>query len=168
MQAADAGSKTLPERCTVARLGISQLDDINGVVTRAVQTWDIPARVKRLAMSSYHYHPADLDHMVLLGARRQHALAGVMALEPAAADEEEDGATLAIHGLYVEPCVQGTGVGSCLIQAAVNHARNRGCRRIVVRAVRQARGFFASQGFQALPTGTDRTGYPHAFCLRLS
>jgi hypothetical protein len=60
------------------------LPEINGVVGRAIATWQLPERVKRLSLPSYRYHVHDLIHLHLVVAEDdEHALVGVAAWEPA-------------------------------------------------------------------------------------
>jgi len=41
----------------------SDLDTVNAVVTQAMLSWDLPARVRRLALPSLIYSSLDLEHM---------------------------------------------------------------------------------------------------------
>jgi GNAT superfamily N-acetyltransferase len=150
-----------------ACLGPDDIDAINGVVSRAIQTWDLPDRVKRLALPSYLYTSADCEHMAVRGARHDRKLIGVLALEPVSSAQHAAAHTLAIHGLYVEPSWHRAGVGTLLLQTAVTHAEEHGCRRLVAKAIRHSRGFFIRQGFDEAPAGAAGSGYPHTFLLTL-
>ena len=57
------------------------LDAINQVITRGVMTWNLPERVKRLSLPSYHYDKLDLQHFQILLACIDDTLAGVIALD---------------------------------------------------------------------------------------
>jgi hypothetical protein len=58
----------------------ADLDAVNAVIERAVMTWQLPERVKRLAMPSYRYGPHDLAHLHLVVADDNvHGIIGVAA-----------------------------------------------------------------------------------------
>ena len=64
----------------------TDLDAINAVIERAVMTWNLPHRVKRLTLPSYRYNAHDLDHLhMVLAGDAGHAVLGVAAWEPAQA-----------------------------------------------------------------------------------
>ena len=47
------------------------LDAINGVIEAAVMSWQLPERVKRLALPSYRYNAMDLKYFSLAVAERR-------------------------------------------------------------------------------------------------
>ena len=138
------------------------LDEINSVVSAAIGTWDIPARVKRLALPSYLYSDLDARHLVFIGAWRQQRLIGVAALEPADLGKHTDGHhAMLLHGLFVDPKAHGQGVGSRLVAAAKRASWTRGYSELRVRAERNATGFFLRQGFGRLAAVDGERGYPY-------
>lgn len=145
----------------------ADLAALNAVIGRAVMTWRLPDRVKRLAMPSYRYHSHDLDHLELLVAECcDGRIVGVAALEEAAPRDLPAGRTgLLLHGLYVDPEEQGCGVGSRLLQAAGASTRARGYDGLLVKAQPDAVGFFAKHGLTRLEATDPARDYPYRFWL---
>ncbi|MBW8330187.1 MAG: GNAT family N-acetyltransferase [Thiobacillus sp.] len=155
---------------TAFRLRQAHADDlpaINGVVERAIATWKLPERVKRLSLPSYRYHAHDLVHLHLVVAEdTDHAQVGVAAWEPANPRDLPTGKNgLLLHGLYVDPAHQRRGVGSQLLDAATEAARTQGLAGVLVKAQADAIGFFEACGLQWLPVGDAARHYPHRFWL---
>jgi len=155
---------------TAFRLRQAHADDlpaINGVVERAIATWQLPERVKRLSLPSYRYHVHDLVHLHLVVAENaDHALVGVAAWEPASPRDLPAGKIgLLLHGLYVDPAHQHHGVGGQLLDAAAAAARTQGCDGVLVKAQADANGFFEARGLQRLPVEDAARHYPHRFWL---
>ncbi|MHB1189166.1 GNAT family N-acetyltransferase [Thiobacillus sp.] len=145
----------------------ADLPALNGVIERAIATWQLPERVKRLSLPSYRYQAHDLDHLHLVVAEdAEHALVGVAAWEPAGPrglPAEKRG--LLLHGLYVDPSHQHRGIGSRLLDAAAAAARSQGFDGVLVKAQADANGFFAARGLQRLPVTDPARDYPHRFWL---
>jgi hypothetical protein len=77
MQAPTTGFRLRPAHA-------ADLPALNGVIERAIATWPLPERVKRLTLPSYRYQPHDLDHLHLVVAEDAGGTAvGVAAWEPA-------------------------------------------------------------------------------------
>jgi len=154
---------------TIRSLGSMDLDRANAVVEAAVMTWDLPARVKRLSLPTYRYHAHDLEHLTLVGAEDvTGAIIAVGAWEPASSAETPAGVRgLLLHGLYVVPACHGSGIGSCLLDAALKAARDGGFAGLLVKANRDARGFFAARGMQQLATEDTGRDYPYRFWANL-
>ena len=149
--------------------GADDLAALNGVVERAVMTWRMAERVKRLSLPSYRYHARDLDHLHLVVAEDPlHAIVGVAAWEPATPRDLPDGRRgLLLHGLYVDPAHQRRGLGSVLLDAATVAARTAGYDGVLVKAQADASGFFAGRGLPPLPVRDPARDYPHRFWLAL-
>ena len=68
----------------------------------------------------------------------------------------------AVRALYVDPPAQGAGVGSALLDAALEHLRERGFRGVDLWAFadnHHARDFYERRGFAVVEEGSDpRTG----------
>ena len=146
--------------------GAADLARMNAVVERAIATWQLPERVKRLSLPSYRYHAHDLLHLHLAVAEADDAIVGVAAWEDASARDVPGGARgLLLHGLYVDPSHQRRGLGSALLDAAVAAARAGGFDGVLVKAQADASGFFASRGLQRLPVEDPARDYAHRFWL---
>ena len=151
-----------------ARAG--DLDALNRVSERALMTWDLPDRVKRVSLPLYRYDAHDLDTleaMLIESAGRQVVAVG--AWEPAPADETPDEMRgLLLHGLYVDPERHGQGLGTGLLQAVEQAARDRGADGVLVKAQRDAEGFFLLRGFERLPIRDVDRDYPNRLWKGLS
>jgi GNAT superfamily N-acetyltransferase len=64
-----------------------------------------------------------------------------------------------LHNLYVAPAWRGCAVGRALVEAALQHARGRGCRSFSVGTATDnaaARAFYRHLGFEAAPAAGPR------------
>ncbi|MDZ7804576.1 GNAT family N-acetyltransferase [Thiohalophilus sp.] len=140
------------------------LPELNAVIEAAVMGWNLPERVKRLALPSYRYDEHDLDHLDLWVAQIPPALVGVVALEPADRRELPNGQCgLLLHGLYVHPEYQHQGIGRQLLQLAEQQVRERQLDGLLVRAQSGAGEFFAAQGMQTLETRDEGRDYQYRY-----
>lgn len=148
----------------------SDLPAINQVIEAAVMTWDLPERVKRLSLPSYRYHELDLKHLIMVVAETDAAgIVGVAAWEPAEAKDCPAGQSgMLLHGLYVDPSAQGSGIGSALFndaEAAAHIARVDG---LLVKAQVDAAGFFTARGMRRMTPGDARRDYAHRYWKAVS
>jgi GNAT superfamily N-acetyltransferase len=140
------------------------LGAVNELIGRAMQAWSISARVRRLTYPGYCYHEADLAHLQLVLAELAGQLAGIAAWEPAASGEVPGtGSGLLLHGLYVRPDLQRRGIGTRLLDAALEAAQRGGHDGLLVRANRDARDFFRAAGLQELAVQDAARDYPYRF-----
>jgi N-acetylglutamate synthase-like GNAT family acetyltransferase len=147
----------------------ADLDAINAVVARAIHTWKLPDRVKRLALPVYRYTPEDLAHLQLRVLEQASGIVAVAAWEPAnPRDLPGAGSGMLLHGLYVDPARHGQGLGARLLGDAAGAARDRGHEGILVRAQADAEGFFARRGFRRLPVRDEARDYAARLWLPLS
>jgi GNAT superfamily N-acetyltransferase len=142
----------------VGRPTPSDLPAVNAVIEAAVMGWALPERVKRLALPTYRYNAADLEHLVFALARaaadgRVLGVAAWEAADPASCPAGKNG--LLLHGLYVRPESQRAGVGRALVRVVLQAAAAAGHTGVLVRAQRDAEDFFAHQGFARLPAGDN-------------
>ena len=148
----------------------ADLAAVNVVIQRAVTTWKLPERVKRLVMPTYLYTAHDLEHLhIVLAEDSAAGVVGVAAWEPAAARDCPRGLRgLLLHGLYVDPGQRRHGAGARLLSAAAAAARERDCDGVLVKAQADAEGFFRKQGLQPLAVEDAGRDYPHRFWLDLA
>lgn len=155
-------SQIILRQATTADLGA-----VNAVIERAVKTWNLPDRVKRLALPTYLYTEHDLQHLhIVLAEDSAAGVIGVAAWEAAAARDCPKGLRgLLLHGLYVDPDQQRRGIGTRLLSAASNAALKNGYDGLLVKAQADAESFFRSQGLQQLAIEDASRDYPHRFWL---
>lgn len=145
----------------------NDLPAINAIVERAVMTWQLAERVKRLSLPSYRYHEHDFVHMHLVVAEdAAGTLAGFAAWDVADPRDAPGGQRgLLLHGLYVDPVRHGEGIGSRLLAAAATAARTDGHDGLLVKAQADANGFFIARGLRLLPVTDPARDYPHRYWL---
>lgn len=149
-------------------IAIAELDDVNAVIAAAIDTWQLAPRVKRLVLPSYRYGADDFTHLSFIGARRDGRLLGVASFEPAETRHSPGGRrAMLLHGLYVRPDAQRARIGMRLLDAVKDAARERGFDGLLVRAERNAVGFFAKAGFAPLAVEDAQRDYPHRLWAEL-
>ncbi len=139
-----------------------ELDTINALIGRAVYSWELPERMKRISLPVYQYRAGDLEFMRLVVAEDPDGgIVGVAAWELAGARDAPRGqSALLLHGIFVEPQLHRCGIGSRLLGAAVQAAANEYYDGLVARAQSGAVPFFEALGFDLLPLETD-SDYPY-------
>lgn len=145
--------------------GRADLEAINRIIEAAVMTWNLPERVKRLALPSYRFTALDLEHLetVLAENDRQQTI-GVAAWEPADTRDTPAGhAALQLYGLYVAPSYHRQGVGQRLFRAAETAVCQQRFDGLLVKAQEDAIGFFIAQGMHRLPAADPVLHYAHRF-----
>lgn len=155
-------------RMTLRPAELGDLDAINRIITRAIGTWNVSERVKRLSLPLYHYQAEDLDHLTFLLAMDEDRPVAVAAWEPAEAEQLPAGRSgLLLHGLYVDPEVAGSGIGSSLLHACRDAAVEQNLDGVLVKATRDAIGFFERNGLVRLPVIREDRDYPLRYWLAL-
>jgi N-acetylglutamate synthase-like GNAT family acetyltransferase len=139
------------------KASLDDLDDINHVIEAGVMIWDLPARVKRLSLASYTYDAIDLQHLQIYIAEADRQCVAVIALDPEHITIDNN---LLIHGIYVHPEKQGKGIGKFLIEAVENIARTLSASGLLVKAQKDAVGFFTATGMVKLPAHNKKRDYP--------
>lgn len=140
------------------------LDDINALIEAAIMTWDLPERVKRLTLPSYRYSEQDMLHLEMVIARVDLTIAGVAAWEEADSNDTPDSKTgLLLHGIYVDPGLHKTGIGTRLFQAAEEAMQEKGLDGLLVKAQSGAEAFFEKQGMSRLPVDDPSRHYANRY-----
>jgi GNAT superfamily N-acetyltransferase len=150
---------------TLRPASASDLPAVNGVIESAIDTWQIPARVKRLCMPLYHYSAHDLAFMDLVLVEAEgNGIVGVAAWDQADPGETPAGqSALLLHGIYVAPAQHRKGIGTYLFEAAVKAASSRGLDGVLVKAQPGAEQFFTSLGLERLAVDDASRDYPYRF-----
>lgn len=145
----------------------NDLDAINQVVEAAVMTWQLPERVKRLALPSYHYHEHDLDYYELVVAESDNQIVGVAAWDTTAHQGPGQTRALLLHGIYIMPEQQHRGIGRRLFVAAEAAAGIRAMDGVLVKAQKDAEGFFRAQGLEKVAARDPARDYENRYWKRL-
>jgi GNAT superfamily N-acetyltransferase len=155
---------------TLRPASTSDLPAVNGVIESAIDTWEIPERVKRLCMPLYHYSVNDLAFLDLVVVEAAGVgIVGVAAWDQAAAGEAPAGhSALLLHGIYVAPGQHRKGIGTRLFEAAVKAACSRGLDGVLVKAQPGADVFFTALGLERLPVEDASRDYHYRFWKALS
>jgi L-amino acid N-acyltransferase YncA len=155
----------MPEAISIRPAQSADFATLNGVIERAISSWNLPERVKRLSLPSYRYQAHDLDHLHIVVAEDEaHAIVGVAAWEDANLRDLPQGKRgLLLHGIYVDPAQQHRGIGSRLLDAARQAACAGGFDGLLVKAQADANGFFAARGLVPLPVENPERDYPHRY-----
>ena len=126
--------------------------------------WNLPERIKRLALPVYRYTPTDYEHLEIIVAERDDkGIVGVAACEIAEAAEVPGKSALLLHGLYVRPDFQHEGIGSQLFETVEALVPEHGCDGLLVKAQTDAVGFFEVQGMQQLESIKPDSDYALRF-----
>jgi GNAT superfamily N-acetyltransferase len=154
----------VPEKASLRTATREDLEDINAVIEAAVMNWNLPERIKRLALPTYRYSPIDYEHLEIIVAEIVgKGIVGVAACEIADADEVPGQTALLLHGLYVRPEVQHQGIGSQLLRAIEALVPGHRCDGLLVKAQTDAVEFFEYHGMQRLESINPASNYAHRF-----
>lgn len=132
----------------------NDLADLNDVIERAVMAWPLADRVKRLALFTMQYDEQDLKHLEIFAALLEGNLIGVASWDP-------DHESTLFHGLYIDPRLQGKGIGKQLMDHVFSRAKSFGRGSMLIRAERVSAAYFAKEGLA--PIETAETEYPYQF-----
>lgn len=151
-------SELSPNRCCdIGPAAVADLAAINRIVEDAMQGWNISARVRRLSLPLYRYSEQDLAEFECALAKAPE-IAGVAALELPA---RGDGPAIALlHGIYVTPQRQNSGIGGLLLRWAELDAQQRGIASLCVRARPEAVAFFEARGYLPATDSGSTAAYP--------
>ena len=158
------------ERMPPAGIGIrpagkADLDAINRVIKAAVMSWRLPERVRRLALPAYRYSDFDLECLeAVVATDMRGQIIGVATWEETTgADVPAGSVALQLHGIHVHPACHGRGIGRRLFRTAETAVHRQHCAGLLVRAQRDACGFFVALGMQRLVVERPGRDYAHRF-----
>lgn len=137
------------KRVSMRQAHKADLEAINGVIDAAIMTWDLPERVKRLSLSSYHYTEIDLSHYEIQVAVQDDHIIAVLAWdkEPHRVQQQRG---LLLHGIYVHPDRQHHGIGTQLFQEAEKAVEEQQLDGLLVKAQKDAEAFYIARGMHKL------------------
>lgn len=146
-------------------ISASDLETANAIVTAAIETWDMPPRLRRLVAGTHQYEAGDFQTMRLFLLQMETGeTAGLLAVEDyPGAEADCSGRVLLLHGLYVHPDHQRQGIGRAAVAAAKQLASENGFAGILIKAHASANAFFESLGLSRLPVRDETADYPHRF-----
>jgi N-acetylglutamate synthase-like GNAT family acetyltransferase len=147
------------------KLNSIDLVRINGIIKAAIDTWQLPERVKRISLPLYCYEEEDLMHMQFLIAETVDAgIVGLATLEEIDTTELASAQhTLLLHGLYVDPFYHRRGIATRLVESAELSARESGISGLLVKAQVDAVSFFNQAGFTKLPVEDYSRDYVYRY-----
>jgi GNAT superfamily N-acetyltransferase len=160
-----------PLSCSLEAVNRSARAEVNAIIAAAIDSWPLPARLRRLSVPVLAYRDDDFDAyaiaLVHCAGRSEGAPVGVVArcLETSVAD----GSYLFVHGLYLLPALQRRGIGRELLGRLEGEAVEARARGVLVKAERVALPFFLGAGYAQLAPGEGPGGdYPYRCWRELS
>ena len=146
----------------------NDLDAINQIIEQAVMAWQLPERVKRLALPSYRYTQLDMKYFTLVIAERENTIVGVVAWDIDSHHGPKDSSGLLLHGIYVLPEHQHCGIGGRLLTEVENAARRAKMDGVLVKAQNDAVEFFLARGLSKLDAQDIQRDYENRYWKQLS
>lgn len=145
------------------------LSSINAIIARAIESWALPERVKRLTLPSLQYNQTDLDFQDLWVAELEKTIVGMSTWEEAGrSDCLDNSPTLLLHGIYVDPEAQGQGVGKTLFRQAEAASQAMAMAGIIVKAQKGSEGFYRAMGMSPLPVTDASRHFERRFSKRFA
>jgi N-acetylglutamate synthase-like GNAT family acetyltransferase len=148
----------------------ADLPRVNDLITRAIDTWRVSDRVKRISLPLYRIQADELAYFQVIVAEDERGeIVGVAAIEPpgAVTGSKQEGFNMLLHGIYVDPAQHRNGVGSRLLSRVEAMVAEQGCHGLLVKARADAAGFFEARGFERLPVSDAARDYPHRYWKRI-
>lgn len=143
----------------------TDLSSINSIIESAVMGWHIPERVKRLSLSSLNYSDDDFKYYQIMILELDHIPAGVLAMDH---DTYRQDNTSLIHGIYVTPDKQKKGIGTHLLAEAEKLAHQQQARHIMVKAQKDASGFFEACGMKKMAIENEQQDFSSRYTKAIS
>jgi N-acetylglutamate synthase-like GNAT family acetyltransferase len=151
------------QKITIRPANKTDLPAINRVIEKSVMTWQLPERVKRLALPSYRYDELDLQHFSVIVASDDGHIIGVAAWDTEPCQGPNDTKGLLLHGLYVDPQQQRRGIGRQLLASVEAGAREQQADGLLVKVQKDAEDFFSTQGLHRLAVDDPERDYENRY-----
>lgn len=153
------------QEVTLRQAQPADLGAVNALIERAIRSWGLPERVRRIGLPLYLYHAGDLGFLELILAEDADGeIVGVAAWEPANPGDAPRGCSaLLLHGIYVEPRWHRHGIGTRLLGAALQAAADANRDGLLAKAQADAIPFFEAIGLDRLAVEDPARDYPHRF-----
>lgn len=140
------------------------LRSINQVIEKALMTWKLPGRVKRLVLPSYFYDEVDLEHFIVFVATENDSIIGVATLDTQSQRVEGGYSALLLHGIFIDPARQRSGIGSQLLEYAEDIASGHKADALIVKVQKDAEEFFKAKGLKKLAVKDPDREYENQYC----
>jgi N-acetylglutamate synthase-like GNAT family acetyltransferase len=139
------------------------LPQVNQIIEKAIKTWQLPERVKRLALPSYLYNELDLLHFYVFVVESNGSIVGVGAVDRDPVELEGSGSVMLLHGIYVDPDYQRAGIGSQLLKYAESSCREHRVDGLLVKVQKGAENFFQAMGLKRLAVKNSERDYENRY-----
>jgi N-acetylglutamate synthase-like GNAT family acetyltransferase len=148
---------------TIRPANKDDLRSINQVIEKALMTWKLPDRVKRLVLPSYFYDEVDLEHFLIFVAAEADSIIGVASLDTQSQRVEGNYSALLLHGMFIDPARQRSGIGSQLLEHAENLIREHKVDALIVKVQKDAEEFFKAKGLKKLAVNDPDREYENQY-----
>jgi N-acetylglutamate synthase-like GNAT family acetyltransferase len=148
---------------TIRPANKDDLRSINQVIEKALMTWKLPDRVKRLVLPSYFYDEVDLEHFLIFVAVEADSIIGVASLDTQSQRVEGNYSALLLHGMFIDPARQRSGIGSQLLEHAENLIREHKVDALIVKVQKDAEEFFKAKGLKKLAVNDPDREYENQY-----
>jgi N-acetylglutamate synthase-like GNAT family acetyltransferase len=148
---------------TIRPANKDDLRSINQVIEKALMTWKLPDRVKRLVLPSYFYDEVDLEHFLIFVAAETDSIIGVASLDTQSQRVEGNYSALLLHGMFIDPARQRSGIGSQLLEHAEDLIREYKVDALIVKVQKDAEEFFKAKGLKKLAVNDPDREYENQY-----
>ena len=148
---------------TIRLANKDDLRSINHVIEKALMTWKLPDRVKRLVLPSYFYDEVDLEHLLIFVATETNSIIGVASLDTQSHQVEGGYHALLLHGIFIDPARQRSGIGSQLLEYAEDIILEHKVDALIVKVQKDAEEFFKAKGLKKLSVNDPDREYENQY-----
>ena len=149
---------------TIQTASVSDQSAINRVITDAVMAWPMTERAKRLIIPVLCYNADDLTFFQTIVWRDNHEIVAVAAWDTTSRLILNKGRANLLHGLFVTPTAQGSGIGQILMAEVAKRLAQADplLDGLLIKAERVSVGFFEHCGLERIPAQVAED-YPYQF-----